>query len=261
MKFSEIVEAAKVILQKKRRISYRALKMEFDLDDDQLDVLKEELIDADRVASDEAGKILVWSGDGAATPAPLPQPQAAASPTVSPAAPQGERRQLTVMFCDLVGSTALSEQLDPEELHSMVRAYQQACGQIIERYEGYIAQYLGDGLLVYFGYPAAHEDDAIRAVRSSLDILDQLPHTQVAQPLHVRIGIHTGHVVVGEIGNGGRTEQLALGDTPNIAARVQGKAEPNTVVISHDTFRLVQGYFACQDLGPQDLKGELLSGS
>ena len=167
----------------------------------------------------------------------------------------GERRQLTVMFCDLVGSTALSEQLNPEELHQMVRAYQHTCAEVITRYEGHIAQYLGDGLLVYFGFPAAHEDDASRAVRTSLEILDHLSQLDTTPPLHVRIGIHTGHVVVGEVGEGGRREQLALGETPNIAARVQGQAEPDAVVISAATQQLVAGLFETEDCGLHELKG------
>ena len=266
MKFSDIVEQATDLLQRTGRVSYRVLKREFDLDDEGLEDLKESLTFSHPQARDEGGRGLVWTEDATAstsgssqtqaptqvsTPSkPITQPQPS-----EPATPVGERRQLTVMFCDLVGSTAFSEKLDPEELRQMVRAYQDACRQVIERYDGYIAQYLGDGLLIYFGYPGAHEDDGIRSVRTGLEILDSLQQLELAYPLQVRIGIHTGHVLVGEIGNGGRREQLALGDTPNIAARVQGKAEPNTVVISADTYHLVQGYFACRDLGPQDLKG------
>src|SRR5712692_11445026 len=176
-----------------------------------------------------------------------------------------ERRQLTVMFCDLVGSTALSAQLDPEELREVVRAYQATCTKVIQRYGGHIAQHLGDGLLVYFGYPAAHEDDAQRAVRTGLEIVGAMQNlnsrlqTTVgathASPLQVRIGIHTGPVVVGEIGSGDKREILALGETPNIAARLQALAEPDTVVLSSPTQRLVAGLFECQDLGPQTLKG------
>ena len=127
--------------------------------------------------------------------------------------------------------------------------------QVIARYEGHIAQYLGDGVLVYFGYPVAHEEDAVRAVRSGLEIVTAVGQLEYTPPLQVRIGIHTGPVVVGEIGAGERTERLALGETPNIAARVQGIAEPDTVVISTVTHRLAQGLFECQDLGPQTLKG------
>jgi class 3 adenylate cyclase/predicted ATPase len=158
------------------------------------------------------------------------------------------------MFIDLVGSTALSQQLDPEDYHARVRAYQAACGQVIQRYDGHIAQYLGDGVLVYFGYPAAHEEDAVRAVRGGLEIVAAVGQLAYTPPLQVRIGIHSGPVMVGEIGAGARTERLALGETPNIAARVQGQAEPNTVVISNATYRLVQGLFACEALGPQSLK-------
>ena len=161
------------------------------------------------------------------------------------------------MFCDLVGSTALSEQLDPEDLQTFVRTYQEVSAQVIERYEGYIAQYLGDGLLVYFGYPTAHEDDAARSIHADLEILTALhqARSRLVQPVQVRIGIHTGPVVVGQMGAGSRREQLALGETPNIAARVQGKAAPDTVVISSATYRLVEGLFECEDLGPQELKG------
>ena len=166
----------------------------------------------------------------------------------------GERRQLTVEFIDLVGSTTLSQQLDPEDYHARVVAYQTACHQVIARYEGHIAQYLGDGVLVYFGYPGAHEDDAVRAVRSGLEIVAAVSQLPFTPPLQVRIGIHTGPVMVGEIGAGERTERLALGDTPNLAARVQGQAEPDTVVISQATYRLVQGFFTCEGLGPQSLK-------
>jgi TOMM system kinase/cyclase fusion protein len=172
-------------------------------------------------------------------------------------APEAERRQLTVMFCDLVGSTALSEQLDPEEWRAVVQAYQETCAGVISRYDGHIAQHLGDGLLVYFGYPSAHEDDAQRAVRASLGIVATIQHPPLLQ-LHgvqVRLGIHTGLVVVGEIGEGGNREHLALGGTPNIAARLQGLAEPNTVIISTATQQLIEGWFDCQDLGLQTLKG------
>ena len=186
--------------------------------------------------------------------------RSATSPTAvksRPAAPEAERRQLTVMFCDLVGSTILSTQLDPEELREVVQAYQETCTAVIQRYEGYIAQHLGDGLLVYFGYPIAHEDEPQRAVRTSLEIIEALHqlNPRLPRPLQVRIGIHTGLVVVGEIGSGAKREVLALGETPNLAARLQGLAEPNTVVISEATYHLVQGLFTCQALASQAVKG------
>jgi class 3 adenylate cyclase len=163
------------------------------------------------------------------------------------------------MFCDLVGSTALSTQLDPEDLRTVVQQYQQTCATVIQRHDGYIAQYLGDGLLVYFGYPTAHEDDARRAVRTGLEIVTALREpsgrTPYGVPLHVRIGMHSGLVVIGDMGTSGRTEQLALGETPNIAARIQGVAEPNTVLISAVTQRLVEEQFESQPFGSHMLKG------
>jgi class 3 adenylate cyclase len=165
------------------------------------------------------------------------------------------------MFCDLVGSTQLSGQLDPEDLREVIRAYQETAAGIIQRYEGHIAQYLGDGLLVYFGWPLAHEDDAQRGVHVGLGIIeamgglnDHLGQEKGVQ-LTVRIGLHTGPVVIGEMGDGGRHEPLALGETTNIASRLEGMADPNTVVISDTTYRVVEGYFACEDLGLHDLKG------
>jgi len=171
-----------------------------------------------------------------------------------------ERRQLTVMFCDLVGSTALAGRLDPEELREHVRAYQGVSAEVIARFEGHIAQYLGDGLLVYFGYPLAHEDDAQRAVSAGLAVVDAVATLNARQPaggvaLAVRVGIHTGLVVVGEVGSGSRREQLALGETPNIAARLEALAEPGTVVVSTATHRLVERRFSCRDLGAHTLRG------
>jgi class 3 adenylate cyclase len=174
---------------------------------------------------------------------------------------EAERRQLTVLFCDLVGSTELAGQLDPEDLRAVVRAYQEAAAAIIQQYAGHIAQYLGDGLLVYFGYPTAHEDDARRAVHSGLGIVEAIATLntrlmeQYAVQLAVRLGIHTGPVVVGVMGGGGRHEHLALGETPNIAARLEGLAPANGVVISAVTARLVRGAFALEDLGAHTLRG------
>ena len=191
---------------------------------------------------------------------------AAAPATSTPAAPaprpaaetsHAERRQLTVMFCDLVGSTALSERLDPEELRDVIGAYQEACAAAIGRFEGYIARYMGDGLLVYFGYPQAHEDDAERAVRAGLGIVEAVaglhPHDDLT--LEVRIGIATGLVVAGDIIGESASEERAVGETPNLAARLQGEAEPDTVVIVDATRRLVDGLFICEALGARPLKG------
>jgi predicted ATPase/class 3 adenylate cyclase len=184
-----------------------------------------------------------------------------AAPTVEARAPDAERRQLTVMFCDLVGSTELSARLDPEDLREVVRSYQETAADVIRGFDGHVAQYLGDGLLVYFGYPRAHEDDAHRAVRAALGMVEAMGtlnsqlEAKFGVQLAVRLGIHTGPVVVGEMGGEGRHEQLALGETPNIAARLQGLAEPNTVAISAMTKRLVEAGFVFENLGSHHLNG------
>ena len=170
--------------------------------------------------------------------------------------PEGERRQLTVMFCDVIGSTPLSEQLDPEELRELMRSYQEVCVRAITSFDGYVAQYLGDGVLAYFGYPAAHEDDAARAARAGLAIVEKLRGAQLPHPIHVRVGIHTGLVVAGEMGSGDYPEHRAIvGETPNFAARLQEQATPDSVVISPATYRLVAGLFECENLGQRTLKG------
>jgi class 3 adenylate cyclase len=165
--------------------------------------------------------------------APAVPPRAHVAPApVALASPEAERRRLTVLFCDLVDSTALAGRLDPEDLREVVRAYHQTCAAVIQRFDGYLAQYLGDGVLVYFGYPVAHEDDAQRAVRAGLGILHAIDPLNSRLPLPpgeqvtVRLGIHTGLVVVGEVGEGTRQEPLALGETPNLAARLHGLAAP-----------------------------------
>ncbi len=177
-----------------------------------------------------------------------------ASEPVKPA--PGERRQLTVMFCDLVGSTALAERLDPEELRDLMQAYQRACRGVIEKYDGHVAQYLGDGLMVYFGWPKAHEDDAVRAIRAGLEMAQAVGKLSESNPISARVGIHTGLVVVGETGQGDASiPKAAVGETPNIAARLQGLAEPGSVMVSERTRVLAGGLFDFVDLGAQVLKG------
>src|ERR1700692_749249 len=169
-----------------------------------------------------------------------------------------ERRQLTVMFCDLVGSTALSAKLDPEDLRGVFGAYHHCCAALVERNGGFVAKYMGDGVLAYFGYPQAHEHDAERAVRAGLALVEAVPTlaTAAGSPLHVRVGIATGLVVVGDlIGAGAAQEQAVVGETPNLAARLQALAAPNGIVIAEATRRHVGGLFELRDLGPQSLKG------
>src|SRR6266702_2998332 len=275
MDFYAILDQVVALLRQRQRVTYRALKVQFHLDEEALEALKEELIEAQQLARDEHGRLLIWTGNAdlssssppSSSPHALPPARPNVSPAqaeVSPATPppsEAERRQLTVLFCDLVDSTVLASQLDPEDLRAVVRAYQEVCAKVIARFEGHIAQYLGDGLLIYFGYPLAHEDDAQRAVRAGLGMVEavgQLTTRLVEErgvQLAVRLGIHTGLVVVGEVGGGTRHEQLALGETPNLAARLQGIAAPNTVVISAATLQLLGGFFACQSLGAPPLKG------
>jgi predicted ATPase/class 3 adenylate cyclase len=167
-----------------------------------------------------------------------------------------ERRQLTVMFCDLVGSTALAASMDPEDLREVISAYQKCAAETVRRFDGFVAKYMGDGVLIYFGYPQAHEDDAERAVRAGLELIAALAGLKTRTSLQTRIGIATGLVVVGDlIGSGEAQERGIVGETPNLAARLQGIAEPNTVVIAEDTRRLLGNLFKLKDLGPKGLKG------
>ena len=169
-----------------------------------------------------------------------------------------ERRQLTVMFCDLVGSAALSNRLDPEDLRELLRTYQNAVAAEIARFEGYVAQFLGDGVLAFFGYPRAHEDDAERAVHAGLKTIEALARlrTQAGGPLAARVGIATGLVVSGDIvGKGVTKEDAVVGETPNLAARLQALAEPNAILIAGTTRRLIAEAFALEALPPQFLKG------
>lgn len=192
-------------------------------------------------------------------PAPAPEPRVHPSGTHDRL--RAERRQLTVMFCDIADSTKLSEELDPEDLMAVVRRYQSTCAQVIERFGGSIAQYLGDGLLVYFGWPTAYEDGPSRAARAGLEILASLDtlNEQLSREhgvaLKLRLGIHTGLVVVGEVGGGAKREQLAVGDTANIAARLESLAPHNAGLISDATRRLIAGLFELESLGMRELKG------
>src|SRR6516165_8433405 len=175
------------------------------------------------------------------------RPAAGEAPSVSAA----ERRQLTVMFCDLVGSTALSTRLDPEDLRRIVGAYHRCVAEIVEGFGGFVARYMGDGVLVYFGYPQAHEDDAERATRCGLALIDRVPQLVQAEELHARVRIATGLVVVG----GEVVEHDVAGDAPNLAARLQALAEPDTVVVAASTRRLIGDLFEYRDLGEIELKG------
>src|SRR6201993_4428949 len=167
-----------------------------------------------------------------------------------------ERRQVTAMFSDLVGSTALSARMDPEDLRELISSYQKCVTETVRRFGGFVAKFMGDGVLVYFDYPQAHEDDAERAVRAGLELIGAVAGLKMRAPLQTRVGIATGLVVVGDlIGSGEAQERGIVGETPNLAARLQGTAEPNTVVVAESTRRLVGGLFELDDLGAHQLKG------
>jgi len=282
--FLELITLATALLQREKRISCRALRRIFELDDAHLEDLRFELVDARQVARQD-GEVLIWAEEpGIKVHEPLvasteehvlpqviepqepsapPSEGAPPTPSVLPseaASSEGERRQLTVMFCDLVESTELSTRLDPEDLGVIIRDYQEACAKVIAQFDGYIAKYMGDGVLVYFGYPKAHENEAERAVMSGLGIIEALAEFEPKHArdvkLAVRIGIATGLVVVGEIiGDGSAEEMTVVGETPNIAARLQGLAKPNTMVIGSATHKLIEAGFRCEDLGDVQLKG------
>jgi class 3 adenylate cyclase/tetratricopeptide (TPR) repeat protein len=188
---------------------------------------------------------------GSVLPTPLPGPKPVPRT-------DAERRQLTIMFCDLVGSSELAVRLDPEDLRRVIGAYHNCIKEIIARYQGIIARYMGDGVLAYFGYPQAHEDDAEQATRAGLALVEAVAglQTDIGTELHVRVGIATGTVIVGDlIGEGAAQEQAVIGETPNLAGRLQTVAEPGTVLICKSTRRLTGGHFEYRDLGPVTLKG------
>src|SRR6516162_9059428 len=184
-----------------------------------------------------------------------PEPRTAATAPVAPH-DTAERRQVTVMFSDLVGSTALSARMDPEDLREAISAYQKCVADTVQRFGGFVAKYMGDGVLVYFGYPQAHEDDAERAVRAGLELVAAVHDLKTHETLQTRIGIATGLVVVADLsGSGASQEQAIVGETPNLAARLQGVANPNSGVISESTRKRLGNLVELRDLGGQDLKG------
>jgi class 3 adenylate cyclase len=179
-----------------------------------------------------------------------------APPAAAPRAEGAERRQLTVMFCDLVGSTPLSARYDPEDLREIFGAYHRYVADTVARFAGFVAKYMGDGVLIYFGYPEAHEDDAERAVRAGIAVIDAVGGLATPEALNVRLGIASGLVVVGDlIGAGAAQERGVVGETPNLAARLQALATPGTLVIAEITRRQIGALFEIEDLGPQQLAG------
>ena len=280
MRFSEIVKEAKELLQGKGRVTYRALKLEFDLDDERLDVLKDELIKAERVATDEGGEILVWTGNGEPAPvSPSPEPQPQSPSTYTPhhlderiraeqaamesrGAADGESKTITALFADLKGSTALIEGLDPEDARAIIDPALQLMMDAVHRYDGHVAQALGDGIFALFGAPIAHEDHPQRALYAALRMQEEMRgysdqvRLKHGVPLHMRVGINTGEVVVRSIRKDDlHTDYVPVGHSTNLAARMEQMANPGSIVISEYTRKLTEGYFDLKALGAAEIKG------
>ena len=276
MTFDAILAQVLDLLQHQGRVAYRALKVRFNLDDDYLEALKDELIYARRLAVDEDSRVLVWTG---ATVSALPsaavlaqvQDQAPLSYTpkhladkilTTRSALEGERKQVTVLFCDIANSTPLAARLGPEAMHTLLnRFFEIALGEV-HRYEGTINQFLGDGFMALFGAPIAYEDHARRAVLAALGIQSRLTerHADFGLPpgeeLAVRLGLNTGLVVVVSIGDNLRMDYTAVGDTTNLAARLQQNASPGVILVSQTTSRLVQDQVYLEALPLVQVKGK-----
>jgi class 3 adenylate cyclase/tetratricopeptide (TPR) repeat protein len=280
MKFSDIIEQAKALLQRQGRITYRSLKREFELEDEALEDLKFELIDGQELAVDKDGKMLVWKGaEGiplAPSSAPLPsQPPASYTPPhladriraehaamESRGSAEGERKTITALFADLKGSTALIEGLDPEEARAIIDPALQLMMDAVHRYEGYVAQALGDGIFALFGAPIAHEDHPQRALYAGLRMQEEMRRygDQVrlkhGVPLAMRVGINTGEVVVRSIRKDDlHTDYVPVGHSTNLAARMEQMATPGSILVTAYTYKLTEGYFAFKALGQTQIKG------
>ena len=277
MDFVAVVDQVITLLRQRGRVAYRTLKRQFQLDDEALEDLKIELIDSQRLATDEQGTVLVWTGAAEVPPqgpagSPVSEgerpllaytpPYLAEKILTSRATIEGERKQVTVLFCDLANSTPLAERLGPEAMHTLLNQFFELALGEVHRYEGTINQFLGDGFMALFGAPIAHEDHARRAVLAAVGIRrrlreDSLPlGFQAGVALEVRMGLNTGLVIVGAIGDNLRMDYTAVGDTTNVAARLQQEAAPWHIVISEATYRLVAGYCSTQPLGELSLKGK-----
>jgi class 3 adenylate cyclase len=282
MTFDEILAQVLLLLQRQGRVSYRALKVRWQLDDDLLEAVKDELIYAQKLAVDEENRVLVWVGEHASAAAP-PSVPATPAPTLpatehereplsytpkhlaekiltSRSALEGERKQVTVLFCDLASSTATAEKIGPEAMHTLLNRFFALALDAVHRYEGTINQFLGDGFMALFGAPIAHEDHARRGVLAALALQRMLTEADLGKPYGVecafRMGLNSGLVVVGSIGDNLRMDYSAIGDTTNLAARLQEHAAPGDVVLSESTSRLVHGYVRLEALAPVEVKGK-----
>src|SRR5262245_6380441 len=275
MDFYAVLDEVLELLQRHKRVTYRALKRQFGLDDAYLEDLKAEIIEARQLAVDQDGTMLVWCGDIAAPPPPSVATVSLQNRTplaytprhlaekilTSRSALEGERKQVTVLFADIAGFTTLAEQLDPEVVHDLINRCFEGITAEVHRFEGTINQYTGDGVMALFGAPLAHEDSPRRAVHAALGIqraicdVAQTLQAERGLSLQMRIGVNTGLVVVGKIGDDLRMDYTAVGDTTNLAARLQQMAQPGSVVISATTSQHVAGFFETHDLGEMPVKG------
>ena len=271
MTFDEVLTGVLDLLQRQGRVSYRALKRRFDLDDDYIEDLKAEIIKAQRLAVDEGGEVLVWTGREEPTPAPArdqERPPLSYTPAYlaekilhSRTALEGERKQVTVLFADIKGSTELIAGLDPEDARTLLDAALHAMMEAVHRYEGTVNQVLGDGIMALFGAPLAHEDHAVRACYAALTMqaamrryADEVrrSHGLVVQ---IRVGLNSGEVVVRAIGNDLHMDYSAVGQATHLAARMEQLATPGSIMLTAATLRLVEGFVQVQALGPVPVKG------
>src|SRR5215813_2052692 len=275
MDFYAVLDEVLELLQRHKRVTYRALKRQFGLDDAYLEDLKAEIIEARQLAVDQDGTMLVWRGDLTAPPPQTPEPASIHNRTplaytprhltekilTSRSALEGERKQVTVLFADVAGFTTLAEQLDPEVVHDIINRCFEGITAEVHRFEGTINQYTGDGIMALFGAPIAHEDSPRRAVHAALgiqrELRDYAKHLEAERgiTLRMRIGLNTGPVVVGRIGDDLRMDYTAVGDTTNLAARMQQIARPGSVVVSEATHKAVAGFFDTLELGEVQVKG------
>ena len=278
MTFEEILDQAIAMLQRRGRLTYRALKRQFDLDDDYLEDLKAELIQGQQLAVDEAGEVLVWTGDAAANALPARAPVAPALPgqaattapdALRPSPPTtatiptlpslaGERRQVTVLFADISGFTALAETMDPEEVRQVMNACFAQLVPVVEAYGGTIDKFIGDAIMALFGAPIAHENDAERAVRAALAMMEALRAFNATHgtSLGLHCGLNTGLVIAGEIGTRTRHDYSVMGDAVNLAARLEDASERGQIFVGPETYRLTHMLFTFEPLTPMRLKGK-----
>jgi class 3 adenylate cyclase/tetratricopeptide (TPR) repeat protein len=271
MTFEELLDQVIAMLQRRGRVTYRTLELQFHLDDEHLEALKEELLYSQPQVLDDAGRGLVWTADSRPPVVPVlattlasqqdrvpltyTPPHLAEKILTSRSALEGEHKQVTVLFCDIANSTALAERLGPEAMHTLLNHFFEHALTYVHRYEGTINQFLGDGFMALFGAPIAHEDHARRAVLAALDIQHTL-HAQEPSAIQLRLGLNTGLVVIGAIGDNLRMDYTAVGDTTNLAARLQQAAAPGQTVIAATTHRLVAGYCRTQPLGALSVRGK-----